>query len=115
MYPKSRKMVRQAFRLGLVVTLVVLALSACGGGSAKDRAEEAATMKTVAGDGGSQLGDGDPATKAGFCGTSDVTLDASGNMYIADGGIYCSGPGGYTVRKVDPNGTITTVAGTDHL
>jgi hypothetical protein len=31
MYPK-RNMVRQALRLGLLVTLVVLALSACGGG-----------------------------------------------------------------------------------
>jgi hypothetical protein len=27
-------------------------------------------------------------------------------------GIYCGGPGGNTVRKVDPNGIITTVAGT---
>ena len=110
-------MVRQAFRLGLLVALVVLAVSACGGGSgAKDGAEEASKPKpeltTVAGDGGSQLGDGGPATKAGFCGTSDVTLDASGNMYIADGGIYCGGPGGHTVRKVNPAGTITTVAGT---
>src|SRR5215204_7037725 len=110
-YPQTR-MVRQTLRLGLVA-LVVLAASACGGGSsARDGSEKAATIKTVAGDGGSQLGDGGPATKAAFCGTSDVTLDASGNMYIADGGIYCSGPGGHTVRKVDPHGTITTVAGT---
>src|SRR5215212_9351374 len=112
MYPQ-RRMVRQILRLGLVVTLVVLAASACGGGSsAKDGSQKPATIKTVAGDGGSQLGDGGPATKAGICGTSDVTLDASGNMYIADGGIYCSGPGGHTVRKVDRHGIITTVAGT---
>ena len=110
-YPQTR-MVRQTLRLGLVAALVVFALSACGGGGAKDGAKKAATIKTVAGDGGSHLGDGGPATKAAFCGTSDVTLDASGNMYIADGGIYCSGPGGHTVRKVDPHGTITTVAGT---
>src|SRR5215208_1283766 len=111
-YPQTR-MVRQTLRLGLVVTLVVLAASACGGGSsARDGAEKAATIKTVAGDGGSKLGDGGPATKAAFCGTSDVTLDDPGNMYIADGGFYCSGPGGYTVRKVSPDGTITTVAGT---
>jgi sugar lactone lactonase YvrE len=111
-YPQTR-MVRQILRLGLVVTLVVLAASACGGGSsARDGSEKAATIKTVAGDGGSQLGDGGPATEAAFCGTSDVTLDASGNMYIADGGIYCSGPGGHTVRKVDRHGIITTVAGT---
>ena len=32
-------------------------------------------------------------------------------MYISDTGDYCIGPGGDTVRKVDPHGTITTVAG----
>src|SRR5215213_2463350 len=110
-------LVRQAFRLGLLVALVVLAVSACGGGSgAKDGAEEASKPKpeltTVAGDGGSKLGDGGPATKAGLCGPTDVTLDAEGNMYISDTGDYCIGPGGDTVRKVDPHGTITTVAGT---
>src|SRR5215212_5685944 len=99
---------KQALQLGMLVALIALALSACG---ANHRPEEA-THKTVAGDGGSKLGDGGPATKAGFCGTSDVTLDDSGNMYIADGGIYCGGPGGHTVRKVNPAGTITTVTGT---
>jgi sugar lactone lactonase YvrE len=110
----QRRMVRQALalRLGLVVTLIVLAMSACGGGGAKDSSEEAATIKTVAGDGGTQLGDGGPATAAGFCGPNAVALDAAGNIYISDGGVYCSGPGGNTVRKVDSDGTITTVAGT---
>src|SRR5215212_344462 len=110
-YPQIR-MVRHALRAALLAALVVFALSACGGSGAKDGAEKAATITTVAGDGGSHLGDGGPATKAAFCGTSDVTLDAEGNMYIADGGIYCSGPGGHTVRKVDRHGIITTVAGT---
>jgi sugar lactone lactonase YvrE len=105
-----RTLVRQALRL-VLVALVVLALSACAGG-AKDRAEGAATMKTVVGDGGSQLGDGGPATEAGLCGPTDVALDTQGNMYISDTGDYCIGPGGDTVRKVDPDGTITTVAGT---
>ena len=69
MYPQRSRMVRQTLRLGLVVTLIVLAASACGsGGDAKGGAEEAATIKTVAGDGGEQLGDGGPATEAGFCG-----------------------------------------------
>ena len=66
---------------------------------------------TLAG-GGTALGDGGPATSAGFCGPVDMALDATGSMYIADSGIFCSGPGGNTVRKVDPNGIITTVAGT---
>lgn len=107
-------MVRHALRAALLVVLVVFALSACGGGGAKNGADKASKpeLATVAGDGGKQLGDGGPATEAGFCGPNDVALDASGNMYISDGGIYCSGPGGYTVRKVDPQGTITTVAGT---
>jgi hypothetical protein len=48
----SQRMVRQAFRLGLAVTLVVLALSGYGGGVGDDSPGEAATMKTVAGDGG---------------------------------------------------------------
>jgi sugar lactone lactonase YvrE len=69
-------------------------------------------MGTVAGDGGSKLGDGGPATEAGLCDPADVAFDAAGNMYIADTGVYCSGPGANTFRKVDPDGTITTVAGT---
>jgi sugar lactone lactonase YvrE len=115
MYPLIR-MLRQALSLGLVVSLIVLAASACGGGGgAKGRAAEEASkpeLTTVAGDGGEQLGDGGPATEAGFCGPNDIAFDTAGNIYISDGGIYCSGPGGYTVRKVDPHGTITTVAGT---
>jgi sugar lactone lactonase YvrE len=69
------------------------------------------TLVTVAG-GGTSLGDGGPATSAGFCQTADVAIDGAGNMYIADAGLACSGPGAHTVRKVDPSGIITTVAGT---
>jgi trimeric autotransporter adhesin len=96
--------------LGVGVLLLVLGvLTACSGGGS---AQKVATLKTVAGDGGQQLGDGGPATKAGLCGPTDVALDADGNMYISDTGDYCDGPGGATVRKVDPDGTITTFAGT---
>ena len=96
--------------LGVGIWLLVLGvLTACGGGGS---AQKAPTLKTVAGDGGEQLGDGGPATKAGLCGPTDVALDADGNMYISDTGDYCNGPGGATVRKVDKSGIITTFAGT---
>jgi hypothetical protein len=101
-------------------TMSIAALLICGvvfaGCGAMGGLEEASKPKpeltTVAGDGGSKLGDGGPATKAGLCGPTDVTLDAEGNMYISDTGEYCIGPGGDTIRKVEPDGTITTVAGT---
>jgi hypothetical protein len=94
--------------------MLFVTLNACGGGDAEMGATggKAATLRTVVGDGGEQLGDGGPATSVGFCGTSDVALEVEGNMYIAGAGIYCSGPGGHAVRKIDPSGTITTVVGT---
>src|SRR5262249_29249300 len=58
-------------------------------------------MMTVAG-GGTQLGDGGPATAAGLCEATDVARDRHGNLYIADAGLYCDGPGGNSIRKVDP-------------
>jgi sugar lactone lactonase YvrE len=107
MYP--HRMVRQALMLALLVPLAVMSVSACGGGGPSNPA----TLTTVVGDGGEDLGDGGPAKSAGFCSTTDVALDTAGNMYIADAGIYCGGPGGNTVRKVDKDGIITTVAGTE--
>lgn len=49
-------------------------------------------------------GDGGPATSAELCGPYGVTVDLAGNVYIADGG-------NSVVRKVSPNGIITTIAG----
>jgi sugar lactone lactonase YvrE len=72
-------------------------------------------ITTVAG-GGVQgfSGDGGPATSASFFGLSGIAVDAAGNLYIADG-LYDDGwdaPfGNNRIRKVTPDGTITTVAG----
>ncbi len=72
------------------------------------------TITTVAGGAGGgeagpgiwgYAGDGGPATQAEFYQPGAVAVDGSGNLYIAD--TY-----NYAVRKVAPNGTITTVAGT---
>ena len=49
-------------------------------------------------------GDNVPATSSSFTGPQGLALDAAGNLYIAD-------PGENRVRKVSPNGTITTFAG----
>ncbi|MGD9022260.1 MAG: NHL repeat-containing protein, partial [Deltaproteobacteria bacterium] len=62
-------------------------------------------IDTVAGDGTyGYSGDGSPATEAQIGYPWGITVDASGNIFISD--IYAN-----TVRKVDTNGIITTVAG----
>jgi NHL repeat len=100
--------------MSIAVSLICgVVLAGCGAmGVSEEASKPKPELTTVAGDGGSKLGDGGPATKAGLCGPTDVTLDAEGNMYISDTGEYCIGPGGDSIRKVDPDGTITTFAGT---
>jgi hypothetical protein len=66
-------------------------------------------IATVAGVGpsgglGSYSGDGGAATNAGLSNPNGVAVDAFGNLFIAD--TYNS-----RIRKVDPTGMITTVAG----
>jgi uncharacterized protein (TIGR03437 family) len=63
------------------------------------------TITTVAGTGhDGPLGDGAAATDAVLLTPRNVALDAAGNLYIAE--FY-----GHRVRKVSPDGRITTVAG----
>ena len=54
---------------------------------------------------GGSVGDGSPAVAATVYGPSDVALDGDGNLYIAD-------TDNNRIRRVDPSGTITTIAGT---
>lgn len=67
-------------------------------------------ISTVAGSGpggiraGGFSGDGGPATKAQFKFVSSIAVDHAGNLFITDGD-------NHRVRKVSPDGTITTVAG----
>jgi sugar lactone lactonase YvrE len=64
------------------------------------------TIVTVAGTGTpGYSGDNGPATQALLNGPSALALDAAGNLYIADAA-------NFRVRKVSPDGTIITVAGT---
>jgi hypothetical protein len=75
--------------------------------AAADAAQpEPGTIVTVAGTGrAGYSGDGGPATQAVLNTPLGITLDAAGNLFIADAN-------NYRVRKVAPDGIITTVAGT---
>ena len=62
-------------------------------------------ITTIAGDGFYDFsGDGGSALEAGINSPSSIAVGANGELYIAD---Y----GNYRIRKVDPSGIITTVAG----
>ncbi len=54
---------------------------------------------------GSYSGDGGLATEAALGNPSGITLDSKGNLYISD-------TFNHRIRKLSPNGIITTVAGT---
>src|SRR5207247_951231 len=61
-------------------------------------------ITTIAGNGlGSSTGDGGPATAAGLQGPQGVASDSVGNIYISSAQSL--------IRKVSPDGTITTYAG----
>ena len=63
------------------------------------------TISTVAGNGNDTFdGDGGPATAASLKAPEGVAVDAAGNLFIAD-------RDNYRIRKVTPEGIITTFAG----
>jgi sugar lactone lactonase YvrE len=73
------------------------------------RLESNATVTLIAGAPGfpSAVGDGGPATAAKISNPSSLAFDAAGNLYITE-------PFDSRVRKVTPQGTISTFAGNGH-
>jgi sugar lactone lactonase YvrE len=70
------------------------------------RVDRAGRIATVAGTGDAGYSsDGGPATEAKLAFPVGLAVDAVGNLYIGD-------VGNHRVRRVDPAGVITTVAGT---
>ena len=61
------------------------------------------TVTTIAGGNGRGVRDG-PAATAQFAGPTDVAVAADGTIYVADS--Y-----GHRIRKIAPDGTVTTLAG----
>ena len=90
-----------------------LALDATGNLYVTDRGnrrvrqvDPAGLISTIAGTGESGFaGDGGPATAAQLGLLYQVAADAAGNVYVAD-------PGYDRVRRIDPAGVISTIAGT---
>jgi sugar lactone lactonase YvrE len=75
------------------------------GNDAVRRVAPDGTITTVAGTGTSGSdGDGGPASTARLSGPSGVAVDRDGTLYVAD-------TGNNRVRRIGPDGTITTIAG----
>lgn len=93
----------RAVALTLVMSAAVLLLFAgCGGDH--DSQATLGEITTVAGTGEfGYSGDGGPATEAQLKAPSNLAFDSAGNLYVGESS---------TVRKVDTDGLITTVAGT---
>lgn len=67
---------------------------------------QAGVVTTFAGIGGSAGGEIDgPGNIATFASPEGLAVDATGNVYVAD---YA----GNKIRKIDPNGFVSTIAGT---
>jgi serine/threonine-protein kinase len=72
-----------------------------------DRIDLDGTSTHVAGTGSvvnAVIGDGGPATEAAFSRISDLAVDSSGALYVADEGLT-------VVRRIAPDGTISSVFG----
>jgi hypothetical protein len=77
------------------------------------RVDATQTINTIAGNGvNSNSGNGGPATDASLYQPVGITADSSGNIYVSGrGATLAPWSLDHTVRKIDPSGIITLVAG----
>lgn len=111
-----RRPVNEAVRSRLKLcgaAALLLLCAACGDGIPKDKDDDdsdeppppaAAALSILAGDATAEgMVDG-PGTAARFRSPQGIAIDASGNLYVAD-------RNNQAVRKITPEGVVTTVAG----
>jgi len=108
--------VTSIFYRSIIIAIIVLITVSSGSFAQFDvLCQSYGTLSTIAGKGGSGDGDlnewdtaseGKPAINAVLSGPHFAMADSSGNVYIAD-------KNAHAIRKVDVNGIITTVAGTN--
>ena len=101
-------------RLKLLGAAALMMLcSACGDGIPKDRDDDddgtpppvqTAALSILAGDPTAEGTMDATGTAARFKWPHGITIDGSGNLYVAD-------MGNFTIRKITPEGVVTTVAG----
>ncbi|WP_322755685.1 protein kinase domain-containing protein [Frankia sp. Cas3] len=91
----------------LTVLLVVVTIVVTPSRSSRSSRSSGSSSPMIVTVAGAELftGDGGSAAHAQLAGPSGVAVDSTGTLYIAD-------PDSNRVRRVDTNGTITTVAGT---
>jgi hypothetical protein len=94
------------FALPLFAAIGLAALTGSRVSLAAEQAPPPGTITSLAGTGAAGFtGDGGPAANARLRFPFSVVVDAAGNVLIAD-------TDNYRVRKVSPEGIITTIAGT---
>jgi DNA-binding CsgD family transcriptional regulator len=101
---------------GIAVALLLLAIYAVGVISMRSPRSATTSLVTVAGLGTAGFsGDGGPAAAAQLYTPTSLGFDGAGNLYIADGSFFDLVGGRHEfftrIRRIDPVGTIRTVAG----